>query len=134
MKKIYRSISNRKIAGVCGGLGEYFKIDPVFIRLSLVFMTFLGVFITFIIAGYLLAWLLIPEKTSTKGVYYRPLFRSRNNRIFAGVLGGIAEFFHVDPMIVRIAFIATFFITFFLPLLCTYIAGVILIPENPMPR
>lgn len=32
MKKLYRSRTNRMIFGVCGGLGEYFKVDPVFIR------------------------------------------------------------------------------------------------------
>lgn len=27
-KRLYRSVTNRKICGVCGGLGEYFNIDP----------------------------------------------------------------------------------------------------------
>ncbi len=33
MKRLYRSNTNRLIAGVCGGLGEYFHIDPVIIRI-----------------------------------------------------------------------------------------------------
>jgi phage shock protein PspC (stress-responsive transcriptional regulator) len=32
-KKLYRSKKNRKIAGVCGGIAEYFDIDPIIIRL-----------------------------------------------------------------------------------------------------
>lgn len=36
MKKLYRSRKNRIIAGVCGGLGEYFKIDPVLLRIAFV--------------------------------------------------------------------------------------------------
>jgi len=32
-KRLYRSRSNRWIAGVCGGIGEYFNIDPIIIRL-----------------------------------------------------------------------------------------------------
>ena len=33
MKKLYKSRTNKKLAGVCGGLGDYFKIDPSIIRL-----------------------------------------------------------------------------------------------------
>jgi phage shock protein PspC (stress-responsive transcriptional regulator) len=33
MKKLYRSEKDRKVAGVCGGLGEYFDIDPVIPRI-----------------------------------------------------------------------------------------------------
>jgi phage shock protein PspC (stress-responsive transcriptional regulator) len=32
-KKLYKSATNRKIAGVCGGIGEYFDVDPTIIRL-----------------------------------------------------------------------------------------------------
>lgn len=35
-KKLYKSTRNRKLAGVCGGLGEYFNIDPTIVRLILV--------------------------------------------------------------------------------------------------
>ena len=33
MKKLYKSNTNRVIAGVCGGMGEYFNVDPVVVRL-----------------------------------------------------------------------------------------------------
>ncbi|NOY77525.1 MAG: PspC domain-containing protein [Calditrichaeota bacterium] len=33
-KRLYRSLTNKKIAGVCGGLGEYFDVDPTWIRLG----------------------------------------------------------------------------------------------------
>lgn len=36
-KKLYRSKTNRVFLGVCGGLGEYFGIDPVLVRLIFVF-------------------------------------------------------------------------------------------------
>ncbi|MDK2912960.1 MAG: phage shock protein [Methanolobus sp.] len=48
------------IAGVCGGLGEYFEVDPVLIRLLLVVATLMG---GSGIILYLLAWVLIPEET-----------------------------------------------------------------------
>ena len=36
-KKIYRSESDRRIAGVCGGIGQYFDVDSTLIRLAFVF-------------------------------------------------------------------------------------------------
>ncbi len=41
--KLYRSRENRMLGGVCGGLGEYFDIDPTLVRLLFVFGAFLGV-------------------------------------------------------------------------------------------
>ncbi|MCK4894198.1 MAG: PspC domain-containing protein [Calditrichia bacterium] len=43
LNKIYRSKDNRIIAGVCGGLGEYFKVDPVIVRLVWIFASFASV-------------------------------------------------------------------------------------------
>jgi len=60
MKRLYRSEDDRLLAGICGGLGEYFSIDPVIVRLTWVFLTFVlhGTFILL----YLLCWLIIPRR------------------------------------------------------------------------
>ena len=42
MKKLYRSNSERIIWGVCGGLGNYFQIDPILIRILFVLLFFAG--------------------------------------------------------------------------------------------
>ena len=42
MKKLYRSNTDRKLCGVCGGFAEYFDIDPTIIRLIFVFLTLFG--------------------------------------------------------------------------------------------
>lgn len=42
MKKLYRSNTNKKLCGVCGGLAEHFDIDPTIIRLIFVFLTLFG--------------------------------------------------------------------------------------------
>ena len=57
-KKLYRDTSNKLIAGVCAGLGEYLNIDPTIVRLiwALVGLTGAG------IVAYLIAALIIPEK------------------------------------------------------------------------
>ncbi len=55
-KKLYRSRTDSVIGGVCGGLAEYFNIDPVIIRVITVLLVFSG---TGIIA-YLILWLVVP--------------------------------------------------------------------------
>lgn len=56
-KKLYRSRRNRMIAGVCGGIGEHFDIDPTIIRLLWIIFLFTGVGFL----AYLIAIVLIPE-------------------------------------------------------------------------
>jgi phage shock protein C len=59
VRKLYRSRKDRVIAGVCGGVADYFKIDPVWVRIVWVLAIFakgLG------LVAYVLCWLLIPEK------------------------------------------------------------------------
>ena len=41
-KKLYRSSTNYKLAGVCGGIGEYFNIDPTLIRLAWILFSVMG--------------------------------------------------------------------------------------------
>ena len=41
-KKLYRSASDRKLCGVCGGLAKYFGIDPTLVRVGWTLFTFLG--------------------------------------------------------------------------------------------
>ncbi len=58
-KKLYRSSSDSKIAGVCGGLGEYFNIDPTIIRIIAVLLIFAdGVGLI----GYIIAWIVMPKR------------------------------------------------------------------------
>lgn len=61
MKKLYKSNSNKIFFGVIGGIGEYFDLDPVILRLLWVLITFF----TGLGAGlmvYLIAALIIPKK------------------------------------------------------------------------
>ncbi|MEW6610428.1 MAG: PspC domain-containing protein [Patescibacteria group bacterium] len=62
MKKLYRSRTNKMIAGVCGGLAEYFNVDPTIVRLAFVLITF---FQGFGILLYLVLWIIVPLEGST---------------------------------------------------------------------
>ncbi|MCB1118084.1 MAG: PspC domain-containing protein, partial [Chlamydiia bacterium] len=59
MKRLYRDRWDKKIGGVCGGLGQYLKIDPTILRIVYVLLTILTGLLPMIII-YLVAWLLMP--------------------------------------------------------------------------
>jgi len=58
-KRLYRSRTDRKIAGVCGGLAEYFNIDPVIPRIVFVILLLPGGLPGFL--PYIILWLVVPE-------------------------------------------------------------------------
>lgn len=60
MKKLYLSGTNRKIAGVCGGLGEYFDKDPTLFRVLAILITLVSFGLGII--GYILMWMIIPRR------------------------------------------------------------------------
>lgn len=53
-----------------------------------------------------------------------------NNKMFAGVLAGIAEYFDVDPTLVRLAYAFFTFVSFGLPAIAAYIAMCFIIPDS----
>lgn len=60
MKKLYLSGTNKKIGGVCGGLGEYFDVDPTLVRVIFIFITLLSLGLG--IVAYILIWMVIPRQ------------------------------------------------------------------------
>lgn len=59
MKKLYKSNQNKVIAGVCGGIAEYFNIDPTIIRLAWVLFCLIG---GSGVLGYIICALVIPSE------------------------------------------------------------------------
>lgn len=59
-KKLTRSQTDRWLAGVCGGLGEYFGIDPTVVRLGYLVLTVISGFVPFIVI-YVIAALIMPN-------------------------------------------------------------------------
>jgi phage shock protein C len=60
-KKLYRSSKQRMIAGICGGLAEYFDMDVNIMRLLFVAISLLSVLFPMVIF-YIIAWIIVPEK------------------------------------------------------------------------
>ncbi|MBQ8158445.1 MAG: PspC domain-containing protein [Prevotella sp.] len=60
-RKFYLSDKDKKIGGVCGGIAEYFNIDPLLVRIGFLFLFFgMGTGLLF----YLLLWILAPKRPS----------------------------------------------------------------------
>ena len=56
-----RSVANRVIGGVCGGLGEYFGIDPTVVRVGYVLLSLLSAGFPGTLV-YIILWIVIPER------------------------------------------------------------------------
>jgi len=59
MKKLYKSVSDRRICGVCGGLAEYLNVDPTLVRIIVTVLFFAGSLSFWV---YLIAAIVIPDE------------------------------------------------------------------------
>ena len=131
MKRLFRDRWDKKVAGVCGGLGQFLKVDPTIIRLLLVMVCiFTGVLPVLIL--YIIGWMLIPLGPPTYIEFEcKKLYRSVQDRKISGICGGIAESLSIDPTIVRLVVLFALLITGIVPVLVGYIVGTLIIPEKP---
>jgi phage shock protein C len=60
-KRLVRPRSNRKIAGVCAGLAEYFDLDVTLVRVLWLIVSIFSA-IVFGVVGYVVAWIVMPEE------------------------------------------------------------------------
>lgn len=111
-RRLYRSTTNKSIAGVLGGFAEYLDIDPALLRVVYVLVTFF----TGILPGalaYLVAWMVMSEAPVGEAQYRveqpaprnKRLMRSWRDRKWAGVCGGLGEYLDVDPTVIRIIWV-----------------------------
>jgi phage shock protein PspC (stress-responsive transcriptional regulator) len=104
VRKLLRPTEDRKIAGVCAGLGEYFELDPVFFRLFFLFSILFGGLGA---VAYVMLWVLVPLRAGAQpgpGNGKR-LRLSAGERMIGGVCGGLGEFLELDPVLFRAAFL-----------------------------
>ncbi len=100
MKKLTRSESNRVLAGVCGGFGEYFSIDPTVVRILWIFFTLFG---GAGVLAYILAIFIIPERSDQQNVVESKKKRSDESSLMLWgivlILVGLVLFFQHKPVI-----------------------------------
>ncbi|MEW6082004.1 MAG: PspC domain-containing protein [Bacillota bacterium] len=66
MKRLYRSRRERMVAGVCGGVAQYFNVDVVIVRLAWVIFALAG---GPGIIAYIIAWIIVPEEPAAPGTH-----------------------------------------------------------------
>ena len=66
VKRLYRSSDNRVFAGICGGLGEYFDVDPTVVRVVYVLLSLLTAFMGVLL--YIILLFVIPNRSEERRV------------------------------------------------------------------
>ena len=140
-KLLQRSVIDRRIAGVCGGLARYLDTDPAFIRVLWLIFTVagiigLGIGIFLGILAYIICWLIIPEAPEGSEPIVqgqKRLERSATDVTLAGVCGGIAEYFSVDVTVVRVLWVLLTLCTLVIGGLLVYLAAWVILPARAVP-
>jgi len=110
-KKLFRDEKRKIVGGVCAGLAHYFNIDSVWPRLLFALLT-LGTYGGFLFV-YAILWIVIPvsselEEEST----IKKMYRDSDNKVVGGVAAGVAAFFGVNSVIIRLVFVGLTFAAF----------------------
>ncbi|MEL7147907.1 MAG: PspC domain-containing protein, partial [Bacteroidota bacterium] len=133
-KKLYRDLRRKLIAGVAAGIARYFRVDPIWIRILLISLVAFP-FISWPLAGlssltliaYIIFWIVLPKKEFEDDQQVKKLYRNPEEKILGGVSGGLASYFGIDKVAVRILFILGIFAAFIGPTL--YLILWIITPE-----
>ncbi|MFL2638610.1 MAG: PspC domain-containing protein [Flavobacteriaceae bacterium] len=98
--KLYRDSSNRIIAGVCSGIAEYFKIDPIIVRI----IFFISAPLQLII--YPILWIGLTSKDFDPNLR-KKLYRDKENGVIGGVAKGLSNYLKIDVNIIRVVFVVS---------------------------
>lgn len=124
-KPLVRDQKRKILGGVCAGLGYYLNVDPVWIRL--VFALFTATYGIGLVV-YVVMWIAMPGSFDLEEpAVAKKMYRDSENKALAGVSGGIAAYFGIEIVVVRILFIVFTFVGGIG--LLTYIVLWIILPE-----
>jgi phage shock protein PspC (stress-responsive transcriptional regulator) len=124
-KQLLRDERRKILGGVCSGMANYFNVDPIWIRL-LFALTAFAYGITIVV--YIIMWIIVPgsaELDEPEGT--KKMFRDPEHKVVGGVSGGVAAYFGIDLVVVRLLFII--FTIFFGIGILIYIILWIALPE-----
>lgn len=126
--KLRRSTTDKKIFGVCGGIGKYFNVDPSFVRvlfLSALFALSAGFWI------YLIFALIMPQEESLEVEIQevKKVYRAKKGAVLFGVCGGLSKYFNTDIVTIRLILVLLFLFAGYG--LLFYISAGIILPIDP---
>ena len=97
--RFVRNADDKVIAGVCSGIALRTGIDPLVVRI--LFVLLFGALFWI----YILLWIIVPSQSISTNITRR-LYRNPDNKMIAGVCGGLAAYFRIDSWIPRLIFAA----------------------------
>ncbi len=112
-KKFYRDLKRKIIGGVCSGLANYYKVDPLWSRVIFLILFFGFLIIPpasgFALLLYIVLWIAIPGSNDlVEDTKVKKLYRNPDDKVVAGVASGLAAYFAVDVAIIRLVFVLSF--------------------------
>lgn len=99
---LFRNANDKMVAGVCSGIGAYFKIDTTLVRVLFALLT-IGAFGTGVLL-YIILWAILPSKNINDDDVTRKLYRDPEQKAIGGVCSGIAYYFNIPVWIPRLIF------------------------------
>lgn len=124
-QQLLRDQKRKILGGVCSGLGNYFNVDAVWIRLLFALLAF-AYGLTLLI--YIVMWVIVPGSYDLEEPEVgKKMFRDGERKVIGGVSGGVAAFFGIDIIAVRLLFII--FTIFFGVGFIVYVVLWIALPE-----
>jgi phage shock protein PspC (stress-responsive transcriptional regulator) len=114
-KRLYRDERRKILGGVLSGIAHYFSIDSLWTRLIFIVL-FFGVWFlpsipVLLAIAYIVLWIIVPgtyELEDEKKV--KKMFRNPDDKVLGGVASGVAAYFGIDVIVVRLLFVVlTFF-------------------------
>jgi phage shock protein PspC (stress-responsive transcriptional regulator) len=113
--KLHRDLNRKVLGGVASGIGHYYNVDPLWIRVALLLFTLSGGFVILAPFGglaflaYFVMWAVTPGSSDlVEDKKLKKLYRDPDNRVLGGVSSGLSKYFDTDLTVIRIIFIVLF--------------------------
>ena len=102
-QQLLRDQKRKILGGVCSGIAKYYNIDPVWVRLLFALLA-LAYGITILV--YIIMWIVVPGSFELdEPEISKKMFRDSEHKVIGGVSGGVAAYFGIDIVAVRLLFI-----------------------------
>lgn len=128
--RLWRSRDDRILAGVIGGLSEKYGWDPLPVRLLFSVLTAMSGGL--LVVPYIAVWAI--TQAHGESAAPRRWWRSRRDKVIAGVLGGLADKFDTQPTFLRVLYTALTIVSGGFPGILLYLVLWAITPLEPDPH
>jgi len=110
-RRFFRDSKRKVLGGVASGIAHYFGIDPIWVRLIIIATLILWILGGFVLLTYIILWIAVPANDKLEeDKTVKKLYRDSDDRVLGGVSSGIASYFGVDKVLVRVLFVISIFL------------------------